>query len=271
MIQKSDFYSWDEFRYHILQLSIDYSEKNIKYVFRGQRLSSWPLETTLTRAFRNSNACISEAAQILLSEFRHNLKLIGHTIPDTGNSVDDLRKDIQIWELGQHYGLPTPLLDWSESPYIAACFAIEELFKQSVNLSSDEILSSNEKMAIWALRWDQSLWSKPDIAYDNDKVILVDDMSDYNPRIRAQLGCLTYVPPTTSGLDTFYINHKDAIEIEVQEHALLLFTLPHHCVIDAVRDLRMMDINPRKLFPEFAGACRNSVFETHLQLKDKSR
>jgi hypothetical protein len=41
-----------------------------------------------------------------------------------------------LLSLAQHHGFPTPLLDWSKSPYIAAFFAMER--RPTVNVNGDD-------------------------------------------------------------------------------------------------------------------------------------
>jgi hypothetical protein len=80
------------------------------YVYRGLADCSYRLHTSLIRL----GGCFASLEKHLLRSFRK----YGHEIAQKWPS---------IWHLltiAQHYGLPTRLLDWTYSPYVALHFAI---------------------------------------------------------------------------------------------------------------------------------------------------
>ena len=98
------------------------------YIYRGLSNFDYPLETSLIR--------LEGIYQTLEFHLLRNFKKYSHQ-PDVINNTD--------WDwlaLAQHHGLPTRLLDWTYSPYVALHFATAELDKYD----RDGI--------IWALKYE---------------------------------------------------------------------------------------------------------------------
>ena len=86
-------------------------------VFRGHVDSSWTIRSTLSRYTVVPHESWDTHIDEMLSHFLTNLRSIGE-YPDAvaGNRRARL-------EYGRHYGVPSPLIDFSLSPYIALFFA----------------------------------------------------------------------------------------------------------------------------------------------------
>tara|TARA_Y100000768_G_C23990311_1_gene692024 strand:+ start:2311 stop:3114 length:804 start_codon:yes stop_codon:yes gene_type:complete len=136
--------SWKCFLDHIKGL-----DANNNFIFRGQANKEWGLETTLERFLKKelieyheyefSLLSIKETIRTLypnLSDLKtsdiHELKdFFKSRIPTINNKETDSRLDlgtkgIEFLAYIRHFGFPSPLLDWTQSPFIAAYFAFRE-------------------------------------------------------------------------------------------------------------------------------------------------
>jgi len=215
------------------------SNKGVAW-FRGHANSNWPL----LPGFLRTSATISE--NTLLSRFKQSAAMLADNRPQ--NSFD--------WTfLMQHYGVPTRLLDWSESPLVALYFAVEGYERDP-----------ETDAALWCL-WPTQLNKHANIMdkSESDYIPSFDDgeMSGYaieslrnsrfdllpaatiatrnNPRIQAQLG-------------TFTIHHNKKIAIEKigDENHVMKYVIPARSRVNIFDDLKLLGINRFSLFPELA-------------------
>lgn len=109
--------SWDEFSQKVQRV-----KSNRVLVWRGQKKdeeNGWFLKSSFDRKFQ------SKDQQDRTTKLERHLfkfkELMDKSYPNVLPAEED-----RIWALGQHYGLETPLLDWTLDPYIAAYFAFSE-------------------------------------------------------------------------------------------------------------------------------------------------
>jgi hypothetical protein len=133
--------SWEEFEQQLKELRCREGDSASRLLFRGQEQSSWSLATTLER---NDKAEMSFGQYYgFISKVRPQIECFtGNvwTIPEYPE-VEALVKEFDEFSLGlssgrmpaysymvhlRHHGFPSPLLDWSRSPYVAAYFAFSK-------------------------------------------------------------------------------------------------------------------------------------------------
>jgi hypothetical protein len=116
-----------------------------QYVFRGQACDLWELRPGLSRLFREEGL-LPQDAWTLTKQHLECFEERVHNIIDLSTiSREDL------WLRGQHYGLQTPILDWTQCPFIAAFFA----FKGQPPNTEDTCFEAFEEdpwCCVWAAR-----------------------------------------------------------------------------------------------------------------------
>jgi hypothetical protein len=214
-----------------------------KYVYRGHASSKWKLESSLDRL----TSTLKNKQNIANRRLAHlsNFKMASR---GRRNYPVDLTDD-EWWALGQHNGLATPLLDWTESPYVAAYFALaadpKVLSDQCVvyGLSSIFVDKTNAKeVDINNITWGELKLFKP--------------KNDENARLVSQRGLFSiteFAPSVEDWLEEHAVGYQKA--------ALIRIFIPKTARAVALRNLNRMNVNHLSLFPDLYGASKYCNFQ----------
>jgi hypothetical protein len=240
--------NWKYFHDYVRQEMLEYSH----YIWRGQRESQWTLESTLDRLQRGmSQKLRTSLAQTHLNRFK--LAIRGRR----GSHPSKIENNNEWWALGQHQGLATPLLDWTESPFVALYFAFENPLRPQTGQRSVWALSG----ALWPKIKEISekhLSTNPQPTTPPPILEYIRPPQDENARLVSQAGLFTRVPLGDTVDD--WVRKAFAGDNEISH--LIKISISEKGRLDCLRTLNKMNINHLTLFPDVYGAsehCNKSL------------
>lgn len=230
--------SWKYFSDFVNQELLDYTT----YVFRGHGNSTWKLEPTLDRVIKDPESAKREEH---LEAFKYAAR------GRRGSNPPSMTNDNDWWALGQHHGLHTPLLDWTESPFVALYFAANSAFQsKSKNYSVYSLAQSGVELLNMKIVNDDE-----EILINNRRptVNLVKPLSDENNRLVSQRGMFSR-GPNNLDLDMWVRYYCVKYFPKLYKAYLVKITVPNTGSKECLRYLNRMNINSATLFPDLGGA-----------------
>ncbi|WOJ89240.1 FRG domain-containing protein [Methylocapsa polymorpha] len=224
---------WRQFKDYLHSLTPE------KHIWRGQQKNNWHLQSSFHRSGRADlvQYAVTDLALLqphitALTKSKYNL-----------NHIDD---QIEFISLLQHHGYPTPFLDWTLSPYIAAFFAFQ-------NVKKDNKDDKEQKYArIFSLDYDE--WSSViqdpfTLACGSPQFTILNAFSMHNPRQIPQQAILTFT--NVANIETFF----QVKQAEVDKQFLKAIDIPWTERDIIMRELRLMGVTAASLFPGLDGTC----------------
>lgn len=229
LVPSAEVHSWGDLTQQFLSLEPG------RYIFRGQT-EPHRLRTSFHRSRRKD----------LVTYLRNDFMRAHHAL--TGQTrhffaVGDPLQNAAFLNLLQHHGFPTPLLDWTQSPFVAAFFA----YRYSRGRASDA-----DKVRI--LMFDRKAWIDDyvqieSMAFARPHFSIIESYNLENPRAGPQQSI-----STVTNLDDIE-SYIEQCELRQDKTYLSAFDLPFAERRQVMEHLRLMGITAASLFPGLDGAC----------------
>lgn len=230
LVGRADLTTWDQFR----EWAVDQRPRN--FIFRGQTKPN-KLSTTFHRTWRkNLQRWFLQDVQVLYGAMSEK---ISYSL-----QLENRSHNAAFWSLLQHHGYPTPLLDWTFSPFVAAYFAFAEVKPDDTVRPRIYIFNQT--------KWDER-YGKIGFTADPSppQLIVLESFNFGNPRAAPQQALSTV--SNVTDIEGFI----RAREIQDQQEYLTVCELPASEAPRILRELELMGITYGSLFLGLDGIARD--------------
>lgn len=226
--------SYRNFKEKIFSYLIDNIDNKVR-LYRGQSFCSWALNSSYLR-FCNDNGILFN-----LNSFSQLLdSFIAEIDSYSSSKISSLSLDQKI-AFAQHFGLPTPFLDWTDSPYVALFFAI-----------CNRKLSDKDPFRIWCLSFEKNASFFQGKLNDLDSNFSVLDIQTSNiTRKYRQHGYFTFSNTT--------LDVKSLLEREDIPAELIWYDVNGEDWLYIMKELQLMNIHHGNMFDSFEGFAKDAV------------
>lgn len=239
-----------------------------RWLFRGQADASWGLEPTLLRLLRGAPTTNTTQVE---DEIRHAFRAESGRVIDS-QYIPKADKDLLgWWTLMRHYGAPTRLLDWSLSAYVALYFAVVDKW--------------DLPGTVWCVRSAAVTHVRMSMRANDYVDTDVTNLKRFHDRIRTntptgvclffelkfQFDRLAAQQGWFSVADDPSVDHAVALQKdlapEIAGALMHRFTIPAALKPHLLRELHMMNITAKSLFPGADGLGRSIEEIARLSIK----
>jgi len=234
-ITEKSFNSVDEF----LKYLSAQNDNKIR-LFRGQ-MNDLPLNSKLVRLVRDKKKekDFFKIERKIFNKFKKNYKLFYKT----------KLNDWELLSLGQHYGLPTRLIDWTINPLIALWFAFEK-----------EKENEKDRVVFGLVVEEDNIVDFQSDELFQGRFIKIFEAKRFDNRVINQESWFSIQPPKIFGKGgdgLLHINDYNTLnEDEHFEDFLIKFKFKNSLRMEILEKLDKNGINSMKLFPDLTGLCR---------------
>lgn len=206
------------------------------FLYRGQAID-YPLQTSFHRTER----------KILHRYLNEDLPALHRATTAVTSHVFDMDNATQTGafiNLAQHHGYPTPLLDWTKSPFVASWFALNGWLHERKEKRRETVrIFALDRKAFSLLSSYQTLTLAP------PHVSILEALAIENNRAIPQQGVLTLTNVQDMEAHLMLLEEQNDMKL------LTAYDLPVSEIDVALNDLSLMGITRSTLFPGLESIC----------------